>query len=505
MHLPQSDSLSSRGSIIGSTPATIEAPVPIESVPQTPRVRRIFSNRTLNMRSIKAVGYDMDYTLIHYHVESWERRAYEHTKARLAALGMPVESLEFDPAMFIRGLVIDNELGNIVKANRFGYIKRAFHGTRPLDFEAQRAVYSRTMVDLAEPRWQFMNTLFSLSEACLYAQLVDKLDRGELLSALGYLDLYKLVRESVDEAHLEGELKANIMAQPDDFVALDPEAPLALLDQKRAGKKLLLITNSGWAYCRAMMSYAFDRFLPDSMKWEDLFDLIVVEAKKPRFFIAENPIFTIANDEGLLRPVAGRMGEGRRFLGGHATLIEQRLGLSGDEILYVGDHIYGDVNVSKKVLRWRTALIVRELEEDIEALDRSGDTLARLERMMSEKEALEAELCQVRLGLQRKQHGYGPTDSRSEEALNEEITRLRAAIIQLDDNIRPLALESAKLHSKHWGLLMRTGKDKSHLARQVERHADIYTSRVSNFLYSTPFAFMRSLRGTLPHDAELPD
>ena len=47
---------------------------------------------------------------------------------------------------------------------------------------------------------------------------------------------------------------------------------------------------------------------------------------------------------------------------------------------------------------------------------------------------------------------------------------------------------------------MRAGNDKSHLARQVERYADIYTSRVSNFLYETPFAYLRAPRGTLPHD-----
>jgi len=47
---------------------------------------------------------------------------------------------------------------------------------------------------------------------------------------------------------------------------------------------------------------------------------------------------------------------------------------------------------------------------------------------------------------------------------------------------------------------MRAGNDKSLLARQVERYADIYTSRVSNFLSYSPFAYLRSRRGTLPHD-----
>ena len=141
-----------------------------------PRARGIYCNRTLNLRSIKAIGYDMDYTLIHYRVEAWERRAYEHLQQHLLAQGWPVGELAFDPELVIRGLILDTQLGNLLKVNRFGYVKRAFHGTRPLDFEEQRKIYSRTIVDLAEPRWVFLNTLFSLSEGCMYAQLIDLLE-----------------------------------------------------------------------------------------------------------------------------------------------------------------------------------------------------------------------------------------------------------------------------------------------------------------------------------------
>ncbi len=38
------------------------------------------------------------------------------------------------------------------------------------------------------------------------------------------------------------------------------------------------------------------------------------------------------------------------------------------------------------------------------------------------------------------------------------------------------------------------------LARQIERYADIYLSRVSNFAFHTPFVYLRSPRGSLPHD-----
>ena len=50
--------------------------------------RGVFCNRTLNMRGIRAVGCDMDYTLVHYDVTAWEQRAYEHVRARFVGAGL---------------------------------------------------------------------------------------------------------------------------------------------------------------------------------------------------------------------------------------------------------------------------------------------------------------------------------------------------------------------------------------------------------------------------------
>lgn len=465
-----------------------------------PAGRDIFTNRTLNLRSIKAIGYDMDYTLVHYKVGAWERRAYEHMQRRLFAGGLPVSDLEFDESFVIRGLVLDLELGNVVKANRFGYVKRAFHGTRPLDYDAQRKVYSRRIIDLADPRYVFLNTLFSLSEACMYCQLVDRLDSGMISGTVGYTDLYKLVKRGLDAAHMEGALKAEIAQNPQSFVEIDPDLPLALLDQKRAGKKLLLITNSEWVYVVEMMKLTLDPFLPGGMTFRSLFDVVIVGAHKPEFFSTRNAFFEVMSDDGLLRPAVGPMQDGKAYFGGHAAAVEAYLGCSGDEILYVGDHIYVDVKMSKSVLRWRTGLILWELEREIAAALALRDKQERLNELMADKDRLDALGCQIRLGLQRHRHGYGPPAAPTVEELEKALTEVRAQIGTLDQLISPLAQAVARAPNERWGSLLYAGNDKSHLARQVERSADIYMSRVSNFLYRTPFAYLRSQRGTLPHD-----
>ncbi len=465
--------------------------------------RRVYCNRTLNLRGIRAVGYDMDYTLVHYRVVEWEERAYRHMQNRLASRGWPVSDLRFDPERVIRGLVLDVELGNLVTPNRFGYVGRAHHGTRPLSFDEQRGIYARELVDLDEDRFVFLNTLFSISEGCLYAQLVDLLDEGRIPDeAVGYRELYRNVRESMSEAHLEGEVKAEIAGDPERFVEPDPALPETLLDQRDAGKKLLLVTNSEWAYTKRMMEFAFDRFLPGDTKWGDLFHLVIVAARKPWFFTADSPVFRVIPETGLLEPmVKGFDGDGV-YLGGSARQVEQYLGLSGDEILYVGDHMFTDVHVSKSVLRWRTALVLRELESDLCGIAEFEETGRELAALMERKEALERDLSRARLELLRTRRRRAPTESlgKTLREIEGRVRDLRAKVVALDGEIAPLASAATRLGNPHWGPLMRAGNDKSHLARQIERSADLYTSRVSNFRDATPYAYFRAPRGSLPHD-----
>jgi 5'-nucleotidase len=464
--------------------------------------RGIFCNRTLNLSAIRAIGYDMDYTLIHYRMRSWEHRSYNYIKEGLRLAGWSLDALEFDADLAMRGLVIDTQLGNIVKANRFGYIKRAFHGTRPLEFEELRKAYQRTLVDLSEPRWHFLNTLFSISEASMFMQLVDLLDSGQLHGCIGCEEIFRRVRRSSDEAHMEGRLKAEILANPAQFVELDEETPLALLDQKKSGKKLLLITNSEWSYVEPILRYAFDPFLPKSVKWRDLFDIIIIGARKPDFFTRPMPAFEVVNAEGLLREHSGLLRPGHIYLGASAQLVEESLGLSGEELMYVGDHIFTDVNISKSISRWRTALVVRELEDEIAAVDEFVPKQAELISLMEAKERLESQYCSLRLAVQRIRNGYGPRDNAKIPDLQRQMSELHGSIVEIDSRIAPIAQASGQLLNKNWGLLMRTGIDKSNLARQIERYADIYTARVSNFLLVTPTAFLRSSRGSLPHDPE---
>ncbi|MBW2457658.1 MAG: HAD family hydrolase, partial [Deltaproteobacteria bacterium] len=266
------------------------------------------------------------------------------------------------------------------------------------------------------------------------------------------------------------------------------------------GKKLMLISNSEWPYTAAMMSYSFDRFLPGDMTWRDLFELTVISARKPSFFDSDAPLLKVVDEAGRLEPQVGPLEAHGCYFGGNAARIERHLGVSGDEILYLGDHMYGDVHVSKRVLRWRTGLILRELEAELNAITAGRDDQVVIAKLMAQKEGLERRQWDLRLASQRRKAGYGPAVTSSASALSRQLAALRNELQKLDERIGPIAARAATSHNARWGLLMRAGNDKSLLASQIERDADVYTSRVSNLLHVTPFAYLRPPRSSLPHD-----
>lgn len=63
-------------------------------------------------------------------------------------------------------------LHHAVQCSHSRFVKRAMHGTRMLSWSEIRTTYGRELVNLRnEGRWQFLNTLFSVSEAVMYMQV----------------------------------------------------------------------------------------------------------------------------------------------------------------------------------------------------------------------------------------------------------------------------------------------------------------------------------------------
>lgn len=453
------------------------------------------------MDGVEVIGYDLDYTLVHYNLKAWEGAVYTQCKEILRKKGFDVEGLLFDSGLVIRGLVIDSKLGNIVKVDRYGYVRKALHGMNMLSPEDVNQVYGRQRcrVDLRESRWTFINTLFSVANGCLFAQLVERADQTFSEDAqdknlqVDYADLAMTVQAAVSEAHVDGILKERILEDPIEYVELDSEAPIVLLDQKLAGKKLVLITNNDWEYTRRMMSYAYDHYLPPELTWRSLFDVVITNAQKPDFWTLRMPLWEVMDEErGLTHSTPrAKMEVGRVYCGGYARMVEECFAYGGQQVMYIGDHIYADTNVAKSILQWQTCLIMRELEGEVRALARSqqrrrelGELLVRRDELLQQRGRFLLKAGRMRLGI-TECNGV-PANHWEAPFSKAELDEVCAEIQRLDDD------EHIPGINDRWGFMTRVGlHEKSHLFRQVEKYADIYTSRVSNLLPYTPFNIFR--------------
>ena len=96
--------------------------------------------------------------------------------------GYPAElgNLTYDHDFVMRGLVVDKDYGNIFKTDRFNHVGRCYHGRQPLDRRDWQQLYRDTKIRVAAPRFAWIDTLFALPEAALYAQIIEVLEgRGK--------------------------------------------------------------------------------------------------------------------------------------------------------------------------------------------------------------------------------------------------------------------------------------------------------------------------------------
>jgi len=212
---------------------------------------------------------------------------------------------------------------------------------------------------------------------------------------------------------------------------------------------------------------------------------------------------------------------GGQYAGGNARMVEKVTRCRGEEFLYVGDHIFTDVNMAKRCLSWRTCMILQELEQEVVGLDQGREEGQQLRALMSRRDEYAALRCHVRSELQRRRAqrddggggicggdgdggSGGGTPSEWEVSAVASEERLREAIEACEAQIQPMVETEGAHVNRYWGYLSRAGwADKSHLMRQIEKYADIYTSRISNLLaYTAYFRFTaspQSLQHDVPH------
>ncbi|KAK7110966.1 cytosolic purine 5'-nucleotidase-like isoform X2 [Littorina saxatilis] len=452
---------------------------------------RIFVNRSLHLQKIKFYGFDMDYTLAVYKSPAYESMGFDLLKERLVSIGYPAALREFDyDATFpVRGLWFDKVYGNLLKVDSYGNILVCIHGFRFLKRMEIAELYPNKFMQLDDSRLYVLNTLFNLPETYMLACIIDYftakkeykskkegIDCGDIF--MSYKSIFQDVRAAVDWAHLNGDLKSETVKNLEKYVHRDERLPV-LLDRLRThGAKTVLITNSDYEYTNKIMNFLLDFPAQNHEKkdWTSYWDCVVVDARKPLFFEEGTSLRKVDRKTGAsqLGHHKGPLQPGEVYSGGSCDVISKLLGARGKDVLYVGDHIYGDILKSKKIRGWRTFLIIPELMQEV--------------RVWTEKVDLFKQVNQLEAALS---DSYKFLDSSTVEA--PDITKIKHS---LRDIAYKLDMSYGLL-----GSLFRSGSRQTFFAAQVTRYADIYAASFLNLLYY-PFCYMFKAPAMLmPHEA----
>uniref|UniRef100_F7DXV6 5'-nucleotidase domain containing 4 n=1 Tax=Ornithorhynchus anatinus TaxID=9258 RepID=F7DXV6_ORNAN len=368
----------------------------------------IFVNRSLALGKIRCFGFDMDYTLAVYKSPDYEALGFELLLERLVCIGYPHEILNYtyDPSYPTRGLVFDALYGNLLKVDVHGNVLMCAHGFRFLSEAELWSYYPNKFIQRDDLlRFHILNTLFNLPETYLYACLVDfftncsryaNCDTGYQHGNLfmSFRSLFQDVSDAMDNIHQSGCLKEKTLENLEKFVEKDGRIPLLLGRMKEVGK-VFLATNSDYNYTDAIMTYLFDSGTAPR-PWRSYFDLVVVDTQKPGFFAEGTVLRQVNTDTGKLRigTYTGPHQHCAVYSGGSSDAVCELLGVKGKDILYLGDHIFGDILKSKKRQGWRTFLVVPELARELRVWTQRNELfeeLGKLDGVLAELYQGEAE------------------------------------------------------------------------------------------------------------------
>lgn len=474
---------------------------------------RVFVNRTLNMKRVSHLGLDQDHTLVRYNSENFEGLAYRIMCEKLVKeKGYPQSllQLKFEFNRAIRGLVIDRAKGNLLKLSRHSAIRTSYHGTQPINFSDQNKIYKSTYIDLKDKAYDKVDTTFSISYAALYAQLVDMKDSGNN-KLPSFSKIAEDLNSALDAAHRDGSIKNEVKEDVPKYILKTPAIVKGLERYVKHGKKIFIVTNSEFFYSKLLLDYAINPFLKNHDHWSDLFTYVITFARKPSFFIDDTPFLSIDPETGKKSAYDKPLVPGI-YEGGCAKRFTDGLNLASDEILYIGDHIYGDVVRLKKDCAWRTALIVEELENEVKQLKKVAPYVEQINELMSKKIPLEREIDQlisrkIESGKGQSEHapksaskGDAKGDSKGDTKGDSKIERLIKKSQEIDKKIQPLIKKQTRQFNPYWGEIMRVGIEESYFAHQVERFACVYMSRLDHLLEVSPRTYFRSLKRPLPHE-----
>ncbi|KAM3275487.1 hypothetical protein ACQJBY_044075 [Aegilops geniculata] len=294
------------------------------------------------------------------------------------------------------------------------------------------------------------------------------------------------IKELYGTRHIGRDQARQLVGLMDVFCFSESQVFRFLKTLREKGKKLFLLTNSPFYFVDGGMSYLLEDQHFDGNSWRELFDVVIAQANKPSFYNSDHPFRVYDTEKDTLAFTAvDKFLPNEVYYHGCLKSFLQITKWRGPEVIYFGDHLFSDLRGPSKA-GWRTAAVIRELEDEIGI--QNGDSY----RFQQAKLGIIHDL----LG---KVHATVVSTEKGQV--------YRTLLDELNAERRQCRSGMRDLFNSSFGatFLTDTGKESS-FAYHIHQYADIYTSKLENFLSYAPESWLHPPHDIkiMPHNAKVP-
>lgn len=333
------------------------------------------------------IGFDLDNTLSRYKVGAMIEMEYDvMAKFLVEKKGYDKELLiqPFDHNFILKGLIVDDENGNILRIGADGFILQASHGTKMLSSDEIEYYYPDRhwepsdqfcrdpLVTWNGPYSQKMRTLldyFDIATSLLFARAVDTIDMKKGPSTQKYQiwpDIQESLQDMFNREHFQtnqGGYFEEMKTNPNKYYyKCSTQLQIWLKKLKSQGKLLFLITGSHVDFA----SHTATNTLGEN--WREYFDIVICFAKKPGFFTLERDFLSVNGIHEGPSISIDNLERGGIYTHGNWKNLEQFLlkhnRKNNPKFLYIGDNLVQDIFTPNIHSNFDTVSVCEEVEAE---------------------------------------------------------------------------------------------------------------------------------------------
>ena len=351
-----------------------------------------------------AYGFDMDHTLLEYHLDYKMERVYGNIQEYMVhnfhipkEVFVPFQQIQH---LCFRGVILDIDTGNILQADKDGIIVQVFHGLSALTDERRVELYgegtwkeweevfkSYTQGDYPDANSvgtgvRFIaDSEFGSPGAGVFACIVESIKNSKTEDE-DKKEEFGIVFKRLAQAYTglfresDASFYSMCIQNSDKFVKKIGDKTIETLKTlKSKGKCVFLLTTSDYTFADDVLQIVYGK------DWRDLFTVVLTQANKPKFFRNVGQVLYCISKPDDKMIVTDKIEEGYVYKQGNIdyldTFLRSFTKKENPSVLYVGDSLQSDVYSASRVPGWKCACVVQNLHCHLN--EKTKDTATKVE------------------------------------------------------------------------------------------------------------------------------